>query len=196
MKKYVTQQEVVEVIKSVKTANAITIEAETEPIKVKSNPYYGVKKRNTTNGQIGFYYKNAVNNQLAKEDKEMDFVPQMAKWQKPTDSRNLVTNADGTRLYLYIRCLSSGEPTFFFKGEEISRDLIAPFLPEHKTPHTQENLDKEVVVRTFAIDNILNIKMLGDEYCIVENLSAAERTQATQEQQAVFQASELSTLIG
>ena len=196
MKKYVTQAEVVEVIKSVKTSTMVTIEAETEPIKVKSNPYYGAKKRNTTNGQIGFYYKNAVNNQLGKEDKAMDFVPQMAKWQKPTDSRNLVTNADGTKLYLYIRCLSSGEPTFSFKGEEISKDLIAPFLPEHKTPHTQENLDKEVVVRTFALDNILNIKMLGDEYCIVENLTDTERTRVTQEQAEVFQNSELSTLIG
>ena len=166
----VTRDEVVEVIKSVKTSTIVTIDAETEVKVPKSNPYYGAMKRNRINGQIGFYYGNAVNNELGREDKPMDFKPQMAKWQKPTDSRNLVTNADETKLYLYIRVLSSGSPTYSLNGVGVSREVIAPYLPEHRTPHTQDNLDKEVVVRTFSLDNIISIKMLGEEYDIADNI--------------------------
>ena len=166
----VTKSEMVEIIKSVKTSTMVTIEAETEIKVPKSNPYHGAMKRNKVNGQIGFYYSNAVNNELGREDKAMDFKPQMAKWQKPTDSRNLVTNAEGTKLYLYIRVLSSGSPAYSLDGVEVSRETIAPYLPEHRTPHTQDNLDKEVVVRTFSLDNILSIKMLGEEYDIADNI--------------------------
>lgn len=201
--KYVTEAEVVEVIKSVKSSTMITIEAETEIKVPKSNPYHGAKKRNTINGQIGFYYANAVNNQLSREDKPMDFVPQMAKWQRPTDSRNLVTNAEGTKLYVYIRVLSSGSPSYSMNGDEVSRETIAPYLPEHRTPHTQENLDKEIVVRTFALENIFTIKMLGEEYRIVERLTeqeratvSQEREQAERQQEQTFQTSELNSLLG
>jgi hypothetical protein len=120
----VTRDEVVEVIKSVKTSTIVTIDAETEIKVPKSNPYYGAMKRNRINGQIGFYYGNAVNNELGREDKPMDFKPQMAKWQKPTDSRNLVTNADETKLYLYIRVLSSGSPTYSLNGVELVGKLL------------------------------------------------------------------------
>ena len=196
MKQYVTKEQVVETIKSVKTSTMITIEAETEIKVPKSNPYNGATKRNTINGQIGFYYGNAVNNELGREDKAMDFRPQVAKWQKPTDSRNLVTNADGTKLYVYIRVLSSGTPTYYMDGSEVDRDIIAPYLPEHRTPHTQENLDKEVVVRNFSLDNIYNIKMLGNEYCLVEHLTEQEKIAVEQEREQVFQTSELYPLLG
>jgi hypothetical protein len=160
----------VEIIKSVKSSTMVTIEAITEVKLPKSNPYHGAMKRNTINGQIGFYYENAVNNQLGREDKAMDFKPQMAVWQRATDSRNLVTNAAGDKLYLYIRVLSSGVPSYTLNGMEVSREAIAPYLPEHKKPHTQDNLEKEVVVRTFGMDNILNIKMLGETFEIADNV--------------------------
>ena len=166
----------VEIIKSVKTSTMVTIDATTEVKLPKSNPYHGAMKRNTINGQIGFYYENAVNNQLGREDKAMDFKPQMAVWQRATDSRNLVTNAAGDKLYLYIRVLSSGEPTYTLKnGMQVSRDSIAPFLPEHKKPHTQDNLEKEVVVRTFCMDNINYVRMLGDTFEIADNVTEQVR---------------------
>jgi hypothetical protein len=195
MTRYVSKEEMVEVIKLVKTSTMLTLEAETEIKVPKSNPYHGATKRNTINGQIGFYYGNAVNNELGREDKAMDFRPQMAKWQKPTDSRNLVTNAEGTKLYVYIRVLSSGTPQYFMQGDEVSRDTIAPYLPEHKVAHTQENLDKEVVVRTFSLENILSIKMLKDEYRLVEHLTEQEKTAVEQEQEAAWQAHELHELL-
>jgi len=175
MPEYVTKEEIVELIKSVKTSTMITIDAETEIKVPKSNPFRGATKRNTINGQIGFYYGNAVNNELGREDKPMDFRPQVAKWQKPTDSRNLVTNADGSKLYVFIRVLSSGTPRYFMEGQEVSKETIAPYLPEHRTPHTQENLDKEVVVRSFALDNILGVKMLGNEFVISKTVIEQER---------------------
>jgi hypothetical protein len=173
----------------------ITLEAETEIKVPKSNPFNGATKRNTINGQIGFYYGNAVNNELGREDKAMDFRPQMAKWQKPTDSRNLVTNAEGSKLYVYIRVLSSGTPQYFMQGDEVSRETIAPYLPEHKTPHTQENLDKEVVVRCFSLENILSIKMLKDEYRLVERLTEQEKVAVEQEQEAAWRTHELHELL-
>lgn len=173
---YVSRQELVETIKTVKTSSAVSILAETEVDANKTgNPFHGATKVNTMAGLIGFDYSNSVNNELGREDKPMDFRAQSHKWAVPTDSRNLVTNKDATKLYLRMKVQSSGTPRYFLDGEEISQEAIAPFLKEHKTPHTQDNLDKEIVVRMIKVENILSMKILKEEYRVSESLTEQVR---------------------
>lgn len=168
MKKFVTKSELVETVKTVKGSSAISVEVETEvDMRKTGNPYIGAIKLNTVAGLIGFDYETGVNNLLGKEDKPMEFKAQAHKWAVPTDSKNLVANKDGTKLYLRIKVQSAGTPTFFFNGEKIEKALLAPFIPEHKKPATQAALDGEYVVRTYALDSIRSMKILGDELEVV-----------------------------
>lgn len=179
MKKFVTKSELIETIKVVKGSSAVSIEVETEvDMRKTGNPYVGAVKLNTVAGLIGFDYENGVNNLLGKEDKPMEFKAMAHKWALPTDSKNLLTNKDGSKLYLRIKVQSAGSPEFFFNGARIEKALFAPFMPEHKKPATQAALDGEYVVRTYAIDSIRAMKILGDELVIVA--VGQEKTEVSQ----------------
>jgi len=177
MQKEVSRQELVDIIKSVKTSTFVSIFAETEVDMNKTgNPYYGATKVNRLAGQIGFDYENAANNQLGREDKPLDFVQQPHKWAVAlSDTRNLVTNRAGTMLYLRLKVTSAETPSYFLNGEPVSAEAIAPYLKEHRKPNTQENLDKEIVVRMVKIPNIYSMRILGDECNVSETLTNYHR---------------------
>lgn len=177
-RQYVTRSEMVEIIKSVKGCTAISIVAET-PVDLKSKaknaPFFGTTKINRIAGLIGFDYETSVNNQLGREDKEMEFKAQAHKWARATDSYNLKTNEARDKLYLWLKVQSSGSPKFFYAGNEVDKETIEPFIRPHTAPNTQANVEKKITPRTFDINNILIIKMLGKEYRISENVVRAEK---------------------
>jgi hypothetical protein len=178
----VTTNEVINMVKSVKGSTMITLETETLcDMNKTNNPFYGAIKKSVVNGQVGFYYDNAVNNQRGREEKEMDFTSQKPKWAVATDCKGIVTNQAGTKFYLYIKILSAESPTYFFNGREVSKDNIAPYLKEHKKPHTQANIEKEVVVRMYSIENIKKVKMFGNEYEVTE-LPVADKVEKVVEE--------------
>lgn len=183
MQKYVTRQELVEVIKSVKGSTFVSYVAETEVDMNKTgNPFYGATKVNTVAAQIGFDYEVAVNNQLGREDKPLDFVQQAHKWAVATDSRNLVMNEALTKLYLRAKVMSAATPMYFFDGQPVSKETIAPWLKPHRKPNTQSNLVKEVPVRNVTMSNIYSMKLLGDEYIVTETLEQYNRAIAVIEE--------------
>lgn len=180
MKKFVTPNELVEAIKVVKGSSAVSVEVETEvDMRKTGNPYVGAIKLNTVAGLIGFDYETGVNNALGKEDKPLDFVAQAHKWAFPTDSKNLLTNKDGSKLYLRIKVQSAGNPEFFFNGARIDKALLVPFMPVHKKPATQANLNNEYVVRTYGIDSIRSMKLLGNELVVADRMAIATVTEPT-----------------
>jgi len=168
--KQVTVSQMVDVVKSVKSSTMLSFTAETPADMNKTgNPYFGTIKKNTVAGQIGFYYENAVNNQLGREEKEMDFEAQKPVWAVGLpDTRNLVTNKAGSKFYLYVKIQSADTPQFFFNGQEIPVETIKPYLKPHTKPHTQDDLSKEVCVRMYGLEHIRQINMFGEEYLIVE----------------------------
>lgn len=168
--KQVTVSQIVDVVKSVKSSTMLSFTAETPADMNKTgNPYFGTIKKNIVAGQVGFFYDNAVNNQLGREEKEMDFEAQKPVWAVGLpDTRNLVTNKAGSKYYLYVKIQSAGTPQFFFNGQEIPVETIKPYLKPHTKPHSQDDLSKEVCVRMYGLENIRQINMLGEEYVIVE----------------------------
>lgn len=172
--KIVTLPELQKIIESVKTSTFISVHVETEVDMNKTdNPFYGATKENRVAGQIGFDYENAVNNQLGREDKPLEFTAQSHKWAIPMENgcKNLVQNKDRSKTYLRIKVTSSAEPTYKFNGQEIPKETIQPYLKPHKKPNTQEN-DKEIIVRMYCLTNILGMKILGNELVIGETISA------------------------
>ncbi len=178
MQKIVTRDELQEVIESVITNTNVSARVVTEcDMNKTDNPFYGATKENIVAGNIGFDYECAVNNQLGREDKPLDFVPQAHKWAVPMENgcKNLVQNRERSKTYLRIKVQSAGEPTYYFKGSPINKETIAPYLKPHKKPHTQEGVDKEIVVRMYALSNVLSMKILGNELIVGEHIANAER---------------------
>ena len=177
MNKVVSQEEMRQVIESVKGTSAVSIYAETVVDMNKTgNPYFGAVKRNWIAGLIGFDYGNSVNNQLGREDKELDFTPQAHKWAIMPENgcRSLRQNKDRSKTYLWLKVQSAETPTYYLNGHEISKDEIAPYLKAHVKPHTQDGLNKEIVPRTYDLANILVINILGDILTVGEIITEAQ----------------------
>lgn len=175
----ITVNQAVDLVQSVK-CTAVSLDIETEPkMRVTENPFIGVKKINTISGLIGFIYENSCNNQLGREDKPQDFVPQARKWGVLDGN---VVRHDG-KVYVQIKVQASDTPVYMLNGRIIDKGELTPFLVVSKKPHTQDNLEKQVVVRDVNMDNVRAIRMLGEEYIIggtVEQESVATAT-ATEE---------------
>lgn len=187
--RYVTQAELVEAIRKVKTMTNVSFTAET-PATLKSMaktaPYMGAVKLNKISGLMGFDYETSVNNQLGREDKALDFNAQARRNNlRNTDCPSLKINADGTTLYIWVKITSAETPAFIYNGRNVTEE-IQPYLKEHAKPTTQANLDKEIVGRTYKVSNVLSMKLLGEEYTIVERLTDQER-EAVETRESVSQ---------
>lgn len=163
--KKITKTELATIIKASNgAATFISVDIETDPRMTKSNnPYVGAIKRVTLNGVINFDYTNSVNNQLQREGKDTDFVSKPRVW--GTWDGNLITH--NGEYYLNMKVDSSSDSIYVFNGTAIDSTLVKPFLPKSSKPHTQAELDKEVVVRDVKFDSIKKIRAFGEEYVIV-----------------------------
>jgi len=162
--KTITKQALIEKINAIKGTTIIALDIQSEPkMKKTDNPFLGTTKVTTLSGIIGYSYENAVNNQLNREGKETDFVAQPRSWGE--HEGNWITHKG--QYYLSVKIQGSSEPIFVREGVEIKRELLAPFLYDSKKPHTQEELEKEVVVRDIKIDSIKIIRAFGEELLVI-----------------------------
>ena len=100
---------------------------------------------------------------MAREGKETTFESQGRAWGEREN--NLITHKGN--YYVQIKVQGSSDPVFRFDGVEIGKDKLEPFLQESHKPHTQEALEKEVVVRDVNLDNIKAIRIAGEELLVV-----------------------------
>lgn len=152
-------------VEGVRTALPVSIELVSKPsMRVTNNPYRNAVKVVTINGLIGMDYSNGVNNQLGREDKELDFEVQKPIWMERL-GRNLGTNRKGDRVYLPIKVQTASKPVYLHDGVDVT-DQVQPYLRKASDPKTQDKLDTKVIWRTPALDNVHKIRMLGAEYTI------------------------------
>lgn len=186
-----TTEELKEQIKKVVTSTFISFVADTEVKMNKTgNPYLGARKVSHVSGQLGKDYEVAVNNQLAREDKDMDFVAQPPKGKLHTDNRHFLTDEKTrTKTYLVIYPSKKSEETkaklpnrFYFRGVEISEELLKPFYGAISTPKSQ-GTDKPIIYRTYELKNIKQMRLLGEDY-EVENMPEAKKD-AVEEKEVV-----------
>lgn len=162
--KKITRTELATIIKASKGATFISVDIETDPRMTKSNnPYVGAVKQVTLNGIINFDYANSVNSQLQREGKETDFVSKARVW--GTWDGNLITHKG--EYYLNMKVENSSESAYIFNGVVLDSKVVEPFLPKSSKPHTQAELDKEIVVRDIKFESIKKIRAFGEEYVIV-----------------------------
>jgi hypothetical protein len=161
--------ELVALVTGIRTALPISIDCvyKTNGLLKTDNPYKNAVKTGTLSGMIGCDYEKAVNNQLGREDKEMDFFATEHPWMARAEN-NLGKNKrkeDGKR-YMPIKVQSATKPRYFLDGVDVT-DKVQAFIPEKKAkPATQNKLDEAVIWRTPDVESISKIRMLGAEYTI------------------------------
>lgn len=190
--KYVTRNELAEKIKTVTGSTIVKMVSHTEVRMNKTaNPYLGATKVSTINGSLGWNYENVVNNQLERENKEREFSAQPPKGKLHTDCKHfLIDEKTGTKTYLVIFPLPKSEerkleePTrYFFKGKEIDKEVLTPFLVKSYKPQSQ-GTDKAIIYRTYNFDNIVSMRLLSEDYIVgfgnepVEKVNIAETVNA------------------
>lgn len=160
--KSITTESLVNSIRSRKGAEFITIVTNTDARLLKrGNPNKNVRKISTVNVTVGFDYTSSVNKQRTREELESEFVAQPRKWGERIDLKTVGHNGGIYLTYKGEKCLNTryvGE-----NGEEISKDVVAPFLPKKSKPKTQ-GTEKEIIYRDVAVGNITQINFRGGKF--------------------------------
>lgn len=162
----ISYDKLVELLKSQKSATAVTILAETNPAMRKTNnPFAAATKLSSVNGMISWLYETAVNKQRLREGNEPDFEAQPRAWGARVKGTPLVVHKD--KVYLELKVQKSLEHQYKLGDKIISHDEIKEFL-KPIAPQPQQALVKEVVLRDYDLKNIRSIKLNGILYEVAE----------------------------
>jgi len=187
----ITKNELKNKLSNLKACTAVSIETETFPKLLKNNrntgepnPYGQISKIGTMNGLIGCSYEIACNNQLGREDKELVFKSQERKWGKMMDNKVLIEhtpkNETNTKYYLQILVKSANKPVYMDGFNIIPSADIEGFLPTKSNPKTQEDINKKIILRDVALENITIIRMLNNEYIVCNDETKMEKIKRNQ----------------
>jgi hypothetical protein len=84
-------------------------------------------------------------------------------------SRNLVRHKDTGKLYIVFYPHREGsvmEDTWTVDGNEISQDVLTPYLPPVSDGSKRQETEKAVAWRTIALDNVVQITVHGETFMI------------------------------
>ena len=163
-------------------ATIATIEAETVPDMVVKdrvtkvpNPYLGrVKKVSRVNGIVGGWnYTNSVNNQRIRESnaqtvEEVEAVPEFEAlpraWGERLPKTGLVQYKEN--FYVEVKVQNSLETEYFIDGVPATPEQVEElkkYFPK-KTEGARQQVEKPVILRDYAVENIKSVKMHGTLY--------------------------------
>ena len=166
--------ELIEKLKEFKGAQIISIDSVTQVKLVggQQNPMQGKVKKVTLGAQVMIFdsskgYKNMINRRLKKQNAEdlttialfeaiasSGFEPGPRQWGQRVDGTPFVEHKG--KLYLECIFIRPGKSTYYLGEEEIDKDDIIG-LPD-KTEGDQGGLIDKVIIRTFAIDSLLQVR--------------------------------------
>lgn len=179
-----TENEVVELtalqlealLMSLRGAMPIQLTCRTEPKMNKGgrggvpvNPYYGhVVKHTTANVFINHNYTNSVNRQRVKEGKEADFTASERQWGMKVPHTPLVLHEAKQEYYLEARFLGNTKSVWFHNNHIIEKERLTQWLPKDYSNSDHQGLESEdeVIIRTYALKNVVSITMNGKTYIV------------------------------
>lgn len=165
-------------IKESKGALLVGIESLTDSKARKTNnPFGKILKRARFVGLIGGNYEKSVNNEMERQDAAGEFKAEPLSWGE-WDVVNKIIIHKGE---YYIRTQSSPGQRKKSKakildyrnedGQILSREKVAPFLPEKADSARQSEvgLAEKVEVRTFSIKSIRKVRISGVTYKLIHS---------------------------
>lgn len=161
-----------EALNNVKGATFIGVDTITE-VKLKGgkkNPMQGrvqkvMKGANTMcfTNENSNGYENMVNLRLEAEGKSAeDFELKPRAWGKRIEGTPFVEHND--KYYLEMIFLHSGETEYLLDGNPIAKEDIEGLEETKVYDHSQGGLENKVVIRTFAVDNVVALRANGKEW--------------------------------
>jgi len=156
----VNELEFEHILEETKGAKPVTIVAKTFPkVRKTNNPHPNIVKVSRVNGMVNFIYENAVNNQRKREGETPDFEAAPRQWGQRIEGTPLVKHNDKT--YLEFKVERSLDYHYEDNGIMVPEDEVAPFLPK-RSESSRQNVEKEVILRDYAIENIVSVRMNGE----------------------------------
>lgn len=138
----------------------------------KKNPYQGRVTKRTSNNQVMLFtneksngYENMVKRRLEAEGKDPNsFTVGSLKWGKRVENTPFIEH--NGNYYLQVIFNKGGTSNYYVDNKLVDPSTIEG-LPEKKEPSEDNkqglSAENQVVVRTFAIDSIAAIRVLGEE---------------------------------
>ena len=166
-------EDVVTDLSDIKGARIVVITTKTVPAMIGGSPFTDCFKISHIQGIINFDYAASVNRQRVKEGKVADFKPVERKWGTKLPKLPFVTHdKDGAvKLYLQIRVDKSLDHWYEdAAGNRLDTEAVEKWL-RPKSP-SRQGVDKETILRTYDMANILAIKGIesGTTHVIDGNL--------------------------
>jgi hypothetical protein len=145
-----------------KGSTIVTLHTETIPaMKKTDNPYVGMVKASKVNGIINWGYELAVNRQRLREGLETDFSAYPRKWGQRVKGTPLVEHKGNHYLEVKVQAATC---SYFVGMVEVNHADVSPWL-RPASPHRQ-GVDKEVILRDYALENIKSVTWGGETYQI------------------------------
>lgn len=181
MKKVLTVPAVADILREHKGCTIVTLTAATKPRCLKRdretgepNPWGQIVKVSMVQGLIGFRYENSVNNQREREGDVADFEAEPRSWGHHVENPStgnpspLVTNNAGDRTYIEVKVERVLSTTYHAEdGTVLTYDECKGVLPARKEESSRQELDKPVILRDYALDNVVGLSMNGNQIQVV-----------------------------
>lgn len=190
--KLITETVLVEMLSTFTGASYVNVITKTSPEMVKKNretkepnPYLGrIARMAERYGMLGASYERVINNErardaIAREGTDLDDgtpVPEFhaeAMWngkgEHVNGSKCLLRHKDTGRLYMIFypaRKESVKEDVWTCDGEEISVELLKPYLPPVRTDSGRQGTEHLVGWRVVAIENVVQLLLKGETYIV------------------------------
>jgi len=157
-----TTTELRDTMLGIKGSVIVTLETETKPpMRKTDNPYLDTVKVSEVNGIINWGYETAVNRQRTREGLEADFTAFPRKWGKRIKGTPLIEHNGNYYLEMKVQ---SAKSMYLLGQEEIPvSDLIPYFYTRSKS---RQGIEKEVILRDYALENIKGIRYAGEKITI------------------------------
>lgn len=135
----------------------------------KKNPFQGRVTKMTKGSTVMLFtnknsngYENMVKRRLEKEGKDAEsFALKPRAWGQRIENSPFVEHKDKK----YIECIfiKGGESVYMVDGKEVSKDEIEGLPDAKPSDDSQGGVENKVVIRTYAIDSIEKMRVLGEK---------------------------------
>lgn len=137
------------------------------------NPHGEVRKRSRVNVVINFGYARAVNRQRVREGGTGGFAAQPRQWGTRLPGLPFVTHKG--RAYLECKIERAlGHEYLAADGRVLSDDDVTPFLPPRRGSAEHQGVEREILLRDYAVDAIESIAFGGNSYFVLPPAGGGE----------------------
>nr|WP_294529225.1 hypothetical protein [uncultured Rhodopila sp.] len=144
-----------------------TIETRTDPRLKKANPFGpNVIKHSLVNCVINWRYEGAVNRQREREGTEATFEASPRAWGERFGPFVIHKG----KFYVEARVLRAECDYQLPNGSPVRYEDIKPYLPGRQSSAESQGVEKEIIVRDYAVENIVGLTVDGTRYDVVDDI--------------------------